>query len=219
MLKISFHNHKLNELARWLKLPLNQVVSLDLPAGWTCAKANICKTFVERKTAKINHVGRITCYAAKAECYAPNTRIMRWHNFDSLRECSNDTERMIELIGASIPEKVKVMRIHSSGDFFSPSYFYAWVGIAKAYPNISFYGYTKHLDYAIAPLPKNMFLEYSFGGKDDTRRIELKYHAPTCYIGEYKKQYNGYKIVCKAGNSHEDYLAILNRESFVIMEH
>jgi hypothetical protein len=219
MLKFSFHNSKLNELARWMGVPLNRVVSFDLPAGWTCAKADICKTLMAKDTGKETRVGRIKCYASKAESYAPNTRLMRWHNFDLLKTCKSISS-ISELILESLPENIKVIRIHSSGDFFSKIYFQAWVEVAKIRPNIIFFGYTKHLDYAIATLPENMFLEYSFGSLDDKRMISLGYHVPTCYVGEYKKQYNGYKIVCnKENSSHEDYIAILNRKSFVIMAH
>jgi hypothetical protein len=219
MLKFSFHNSKLVELARWLGVPLNRVVSFDLPAGWTCSKAGICKTLMAQDTGKEKRVGRIKCYAAKAESYAPNTRLMRWYNFNLLKNCKGVSATR-DLIMNSLPINIKVVRIHSSGDFFSKTYFQAWVEVAKVNPEITFFGYTKHLDYATAVLPKNMFLQYSFGSLDDARMLSLAYHVPTCYIGEYKGQYNGYKIVCnKENSSHEDYIAILNRKSFVIKAH
>jgi hypothetical protein len=220
MLKFSVHNHKLMALARWLGVYLTQVISFDLPAGWTCSKAGVCKTLAARDTGRITKIGHIACYAAKAEAYSPNSRRMRWHNFDSLVACKNNINKMFALLSESLPENIKVMRIHSSGDFFSKPYFLAWVKLAKANPDIIFFGYTKHLDYAIFELPDNMYLQYSFGSLDDERRAKLKYHVPTCYIGEYKKQYNGYKIVCnKENTNHEDFIAILKHRSFVITEH
>jgi hypothetical protein len=184
MLKFSYHNQKLNELARWLGVPLNQVISFDLPAGWTCQKANICKTFTARDTGRVKQVGRIKCYASKAECYAPNTRVMRWHNFDSILPYKNDKNKIVNLLTESLPIQAKIVRIHSSGDFFSRAYFQAWVEFSSMNPDVIFYGYTKHLNYAISPLPDNMRLEYSYGSLDDNKMESLGYHVPTCFIGE-----------------------------------
>ena len=220
MVKYSFSNSKLKELARWLELSLSQVISFDLPAGWTCSKAGICKTLVSRDTGKELRAGRIKCYAAKAECYAPNTRRMRWYNFNELVSCEGSILKMAALLESSLPNKVKVVRIHSSGDFFSKNYFRAWVKVATNNPNVIFFGYTKHLDYAICGLPNNMFLEYSYGSTDDNRMKKLDFPVPTCFIGEYDNQYPNLRVVCSDKNfSHEDYFAILNHESFVISMH
>ena len=220
MLKYSFHNSKLNGLAHSLGLVHREVVSFDLPAGWTCAKSGICKTLAARDTGKITRHGRVMCYAAKAEAYSPATRRMRWHNFDLLSSCKNDILKMFALLTDSLPRDIKIVRIHSSGDFFSRQYFQAWVMLATYNPDIIFFGYTKHLDYATAMLPENMFLEYSYGSRDDSKMRSLKFHVPTCFIGEHKGMYTGYKIVCKGENSaSEDYHAILAHKSFVIMMH
>ena len=217
MLTFSTHNSKLKLLAKYLKLPQNQVVSFDIPAGWTCPKADICKTFTIRETGKQKRVGRVLCYASKAELYAPNCRIMRWRNFDQLRACKGNHNKMFTLLLDSLPTNAKVVRIHSSGDFFSKSYFLAWAGLAVAFPDISFYGYTKILDYVISPLPDNFYLHYSYGSKDDKR---WNPEIPTCFIKEREGQYPEYSVICNGeGTEHEDYFHILARKSFVIPAH
>jgi len=42
-----------------------------------------------------------------------------------------------------IEPKVKLFRLHTSGDFYSPEYARKWLEIAKALPDVHFYAYTK----------------------------------------------------------------------------
>jgi hypothetical protein len=220
MLKFSHANYKIKHLAKHLDLHYNQVASFDLPAGWTCSKAKICKSLASKETGHIKRIGKILCYASKAEAYSPSCRRMRWHNFDSLVTCGRSINKITALIAGSIDNKTEIVRIHSAGDFYSYEYFMAWNKIAILFPNITFYGYTKHLDYATWSLPDNMFLQYSYGSRDDNRRDVMGDSVPTCYIGEYDNQYQDIKVVCGSDDtSHEDYFAILNRESFVIKAH
>lgn len=220
MVKYSFSNSKMNKLARHLGLKLAQAVSFDLPAGWTCSKADICKTFSNRETGKLNRVGRVLCYAAKGEAFAPSARRLRWHNFDELRACGKDIDKMVALLTEAMPKNVKVIRIHSSGDFYSREYFLAWVKFARSNPDVTIYGYTKHLDYAAYDdFPENLYMQYSFGGLDDERMKALEIEIPTCYIGE-GAEYPGLDIVCATQElGYQDYEAILNRKSFVIPIH
>lgn len=63
-----------------------------------------------------------------------------------------------------------VLRIHDSGDFYSPSYQLAWYHIAKAYPQVLFYAYTKQVVQSTVlsgKKPSNFTLIYSYGGKQD----------------------------------------------------
>lgn len=216
MLKFSYGNSKINALAEYLGYKKREVVAFDLPAGYTCPAASICKTYANRFTGKMQKVGRVVCYAAKTECYAPSVRKMRWYNFSQLLECGKDIHKMAELIIASIPNGTKIIRIHSSGDFYSPEYFHAWRIAAIAFPEVVFFGYTKVLPYAEMKNPVNMFIQYSYGGKYDE---SLTKDTPTCYIGEYPNQYP-YPVACADhSGAHEDYLAIVARKSFVINMH
>lgn len=181
MLKFSFENSKLKKLAKYLNLKNKQVVGFDLPAGWTCKMANICLCRANRKTGKLTDGknAQFRCYAASGEAAFSMTRHMRWSNFDALRKLS--LHDMVALIEKSLPLNVKVVRIHSSGDYFSLNYFHAWLMVALLHPEITFFGYSKILDYVriakVTNLP-NFKLTYSFGGKQDA---ELK-DEPTSYV-------------------------------------
>lgn len=220
MIKYSFQNTKLHKLARHLNLTQRQVISFDLPAGWTCAKAGVCKTFSNKETGKIKRVGRIMCYASKVEAYSPSCRRMRWDNFSQLLACKNDVKAIASLLMEAMPKNLKVVRIHSSGDFYSHAYFTAWLEVAKACPDITFFGYTKHFKCASAELPANMFLQYSYGSKDDNQRDASRKKIPTCYIKEYMGQYRGIKNVCGTHDTaYQDFEAIVSKKNFVIAIH
>jgi hypothetical protein len=69
--------------------------------------------------------------------------------------------------------KVDVLRIHDSGDFYSPEYFLKWADIMKACPDVKFYAYSKQVRAfktfkAFKALPSNFVLIFSFGGLQDT---------------------------------------------------
>lgn len=62
------------------------------------------------------------------------------------------------------------LRIHDSGDFYSPAYQSAWYHIARAFPEVIFYAYTKQVAQSIllsGKKPSNFTLIYSYGGKQD----------------------------------------------------
>jgi hypothetical protein len=62
----------------------------------------------------------------------------------------------------------KWVRIHDSGDFFSPAYFEAWLRIAEATPDVRFYAYTKEVAMVKShTLPDNFIIIFSMGGKQD----------------------------------------------------
>ena len=65
-----------------------------------------------------------------------------------------------------------LIRIHDSGDFYSPEYLEAWCSIARQYHNetrLKFYAYTKMVQLCKdhANIPNNLILIYSFGGRQD----------------------------------------------------
>lgn len=221
MLKFSHTNSKMNILARHFGYKLAQVVSFDIPAGWSCPKADICKNFSDPTTGKIKKVGRIMCYASKVEAYAPAARRLRWHNFDEIKECAGNSDKIAAKILEALPNEVKIVRIHSSGDFFSVAYFTAWQKVAAARPNIVFFGYTKQLEYAISEQNSpNFFLEYSFGGKDDEIYLNLLSKPAACFINEHDNQYPNIPVVCGSKEKgYEDYFGVIGRNTFAISMH
>ncbi len=119
--------------------------------------------------------GMLTCPAAKnciIGCYAKNGT----YNFPSVKnaqekrlELTKDTELFIAVIDMELRKrKVKILRIHDSGDFYSKAYLDAWLSIIELNPNIRFYAYTKMIPLFLnKKLPANFTVIYSEGGKFD----------------------------------------------------
>ncbi len=146
---------------------------LSLPAGWSCPFAMECKSCADRLTGKIKDGphAKIRCYATGAECLFPNIRRFRWNNFEAIQRAKT-VIGMAELIERSllIKRKIKLVRFHQSGDFFSQAYFDAWLLVAQQHPEWIVYGYTKALPYWIKRLgsiPANFKLVASRGGTHD----------------------------------------------------
>lgn len=143
---------------------------LSLPAGFTCLGAKDCLSRSNRITGKLTDgIGsKFRCYAATSENLFPNVRFGRWNNFELLK--GKTLPELVELISHSLPRKIKLCRIHASGDFFSQVYFDAWIEVAKLFPQITFYAYTKALPFWVNRLndiPANLRLVASLGGKFD----------------------------------------------------
>lgn len=218
ILKFSFHNSKILHLASHLNLKKTEVCCFDLPAGHTCPGAAICLTKTDKIKGTMEKIGRVTCYAAKAECYAPSVRRLRWHNYDTLKSMGLD--QMINTIVQNMPKNIKIVRLHSSGDFFNRNYFNAWKNVAVQFPNVIFFGYTKLLPYARDYRADNFYLQYSFGGLFDEVYNQLPIKPPACFIGEFPGQYPGFPVVCGTiEKSHEDFDCILKKQTFVIGMH
>ena len=156
----------------------------NLPAGYACPHAGVCKTFADRTTGQITDLPQYTgvtatqdyrCFAAMAET-RPTVREARWHNWDLLRETihMNGNQAMLlrDLIDMSLlmqPAK-KLIRIHASGDFWTENYMRAWIMVAQERPSQTFYAYTKSLGMWLNLkdiIPSNFYLTASQGGTLD----------------------------------------------------
>jgi len=74
------------------------------------------------------------------------------------------------LIEAIKTLKADFIRIHDSGDFYSPKYVGKWLQIAEALPNVKFYAYTKSHDFFRGiEIPPNMDIIFSEGSKLDAK--------------------------------------------------
>lgn len=201
-------------LASMLNLNKNQVVAFDLPAGYTCPMADKCKSYANRKTGKITDGKnmKFRCYASSGEARFSATRNAHWHNFEILRNSDN----MVSEIETSLPKNVKVIRIHSSGDFYSMDYFNAWVSVAKNHPEIQFFGYTKVLPLVNAPKPDNFKLVYSHGGKMDNmvKSEPVAYVVNTVADGVAR----GLPVACQVLPS-DDFYHIMLGQTFALALH
>ena len=182
MLTFTFGNAK---IPGWIAI-------FSLPAGHTCPGADKCLSRANRVTGKLTDGSQteFRCYAASQEANYPQVRESRWNNFTALR--GKTKQEMIKVIEQSLP-KAPIVRIHASGDFFSQSYFDAWLYVAKKNPNQIFYGYTKSLQFFAArknQLPKNFRFVASRGGKFDSLidSLRLRFAEVIYTIGAAKRK-------------------------------
>lgn len=233
MLKFSKGNTKIQNLALHMGYKKSHVVTFDLPAGHTCPAASLCLSIVDKNTGKRENFGEFICYATKAELQYKNVLKLRHDNYDTLLSCENNSALMANMLTEAMPKNVKLVRIHSSGDFFSKAYFNAWIILAENNPDVTFFAYTKILHYAAKnDLPTNLHIVYSYGGKLDSVRDQKFSAVPTCYVitkdkwtidGDYAtRNYDGLivKIVCQnESQDHEDFFMIKDKKSFGIIVH
>ncbi len=140
----------------------------SLPAIRTCPNAGACK---------------VGCYATQGRYKFSNVQRSYEANLELTRDLSLFKETMqIELevlrtkanrLGARL-----AIRIHTSGDFYSPEYYSAWVDLAESYPDIHFYAYTKMIEQSFGRLrPFNLCLIFSEGGLQDGLIQDYHRHA------------------------------------------
>lgn len=124
--------------------------------------------------------GKITCPFALNDgsekdcvkfCYAQKGAYS-WSNVKPAFEKRYELTKTIAFVPLMIEEvkkkKADFVRIHDSGDFYSPKYVQKWVTIAEALPNVNFYAYTKsHNFFRGLKLPENLDIIFSEGSKLD----------------------------------------------------
>jgi hypothetical protein len=133
----------------------------------TCPGAGACKVY---------------CYAKKGGYvqYMPvNTSQTRQLNF-----LLNDPDGYKNMLANEIREAVNknnkknvktVIRWHDSGDFFSPDYLNLAYSVAKMFPTVDFYAYTKMADVAKGNKPINFKMNFSAGAKpEQEKQVDLQ---------------------------------------------
>jgi len=218
-LSLSSGNRKIKALSRYTKL---KCTSVDILAGVTCPKAYLCKSWVN-STGKISR-GRdcqFLCYAARIEAIYPNVYHAHKHN-TKLINFLIKSDLFVDCLYSQLHNKYDIVRLHSSGDFFSLDYTKNWINLARALPNIQFFGYTKvYKSYSIirrADLD-NLHVVFSLGSKDDYKAI--RYNANTCTVVLPNMKFNQ-KIVCNGKTDKiqsQDFFEIINNRSFGIKLH
>ncbi len=199
MLQFSPANTKLKKLQKKIG---KKVFSLDLLSGHSCPFAKDCLAkAVELPSGKRKIVDgpntQFRCYSASQEARLRGVYDWRKQNSDALLAIKNSSFSMAVMIRQAIPEKAEVIRIHSSGDFFSQKYFDAWMNVAMHYPGMVFYAYTKSLRFWINRshiVPKNLVLTASYGGIDDHLIKEYKLRASHVVFSEKEAKKMGLGI-------------------------
>jgi len=193
----------------------------NIPAGWTCPFAKDCKAKVNPDTGKLIKFEntKFRCYACTSELISPQARKMRWGNYNALTS-KDSIKDMSTLIENAIAElnltKIKKVRIHESGDFFNQMYFDAWLQVAKIFPNIIFYAYTKSLNYwlnRIDSVPSNVFLTASKGGKLDYLIEEHKLKYIEVVLSRKEAKDKNLEL------DHDDSLMYTQNKPFAILIH
>jgi hypothetical protein len=150
---------------------LKGTYTFSLPSGWTCPGAFKCLAKADKLTGKLwNGPGQVyRCFSASQEAVYPVVRDIRWHNLELLKAAA-DTASMVNLILESLPAAAKVIRIHVAGDYYSQTYFDAWLEVARQRPEVIFYAYTKSVNFwnaRVNDIPDNLKLNASIGGRFD----------------------------------------------------
>lgn len=208
---------KIKKLAKMLNLSEKQVASADLVCGYSCPCADKCKSYADRITGKLTDAPtcEYRCYGASLEAAFPSVRALHWNNFDLLRHAKT-TGEMTDIILAGINPQIKVLRVHSFGDFFNKKYFKAWLNVAEYLPKISFFSYTKVLPYLSIARPDNFKMVYSYGGKLDEQLTD----EPTAYVvnSVLDAEKLGIEVSCQSDPS-DDYNFIQAGKSFALVLH
>ena len=143
----------------------------SIPAGLTCPKAKLCKSWAKVINGQSRIIDSETtlfrCYAASQENQYPVVRDNRMYNFKAILKALR-RGNAVELIDKSIDKNLKLTRIHESGDFFSLDYLKAWLEVARKNPENIFYCYSKSLSYFLdLGIPNNFYMVASWGGYED----------------------------------------------------
>lgn len=157
------------------KLVKDGIVSFNIPAlkaadGFvTCPDAGICAAL---------------CYAQQGNYNRPNVKRTREENIKKLRQMTEpeqstgsswgwvDVQAELQIDLDLMPKRVKRIRIHDSGDFYSLQYFDTWRWLAYENPHYIFYAYTKRISLyhqlrVESHIPDNFRIVQSYGGRED----------------------------------------------------
>jgi len=149
----------LTQNKKMLKSSKGETVVFDwaIPAIKTCPQAGSCKK---------------GCYAMMGAYIWTTTKNAMQNRHDLSRD-----RHFAEVVNDHIKMKRKycekkgkncLIRIHSSGDFYSQEYLDEWLRIIHNNPNVTFYAYTKMVQmFNDNEIPNNFKVIYSYGGLQD----------------------------------------------------
>ncbi len=95
-----------------------------------------------------------SCYAESLEKQWPAVADKMARNFETLLQCGDSHRALVDALDGMLCQwytdtvrrgSALTFRIHWDGDFYSPAYARAWASIACAYPDVTFWCYTRRL--------------------------------------------------------------------------
>ena len=149
-------NRELKEIGVWnWTLPALGARLDDGRTVLTCPNAGACASL---------------CYARNGTYLFPKVKAAHARNLK--RVLDNLDRWKVDMIAEARKRAAgRYVRIHDSGDFFDDDYLAAWIEIAAAVPETTFYAYTKEVSrfkrMVEGRAPSNFKWLYSMGGKED----------------------------------------------------
>ena len=135
---LKFSNKKIGKVWAFSMLPRE----IDYTFSVNGKEYNICGTCYG--TCRDPETGEITCYACAGHYQRHNVRASLGMNTWLARYALDFLKRAI--MAQVIADKIDIVRVHVAGDFFNVEYVNAWREIAKAFPAVCFWTYTKNAD-------------------------------------------------------------------------
>ncbi len=128
----------------------------------TCPGAGACKVY---------------CYAKKGgyiqykDASMSQTRLLNYllNDPEGFKK-QFETELTKEAAKAKSKGKTAIIRWHDAGDFFSPEYLELAYSIAKKFPEVKFYAYTKMAGVAMGKKPDNFIMNFSMGATPEQEK-------------------------------------------------
>lgn len=147
------------------KLKKSGIVSFNLIPIVHCPLAGACKAFCYATVGQQAFASGVKRRAAAFKATLSPTFVQDMHSEISRWK-----------------RKVKAVRVHDSGDFYSMEYLQNWLEIARLNPDVKFYAYSKslpfiHRAYDLGLVPANFRLIQSVGGVADSRIRQDLPHA------------------------------------------
>ena len=193
-------NTKLKNTAKHFDI---KIFNFSIPAGNDKASGKITCPFAGSCLS--------LCYAKKGMYRFGNVERALTKRYEASKEAD-----FVERINAELSKVKKgkqvYVRIHDSGDFYSPAYFAKWLEIARLNPLVRFYAYTKSHSFIRGNfvLPENFDLIYSLGStRDELINQETERHS---------KIFKTAEDMAAAGYSDSSYLDI-NATKWVTENH
>ncbi len=150
-------NTKLKKTAKEFDV---KIFNFSIPAGNDKASGKITCPFAGSCLS--------LCYAKKGMYRFGNVERALSKRYEASKQ-ENFVDRITWELSRVKKDKQIYVRIHDSGDFYSPTYFAKWLEIARLNPSVRFYAYTKSHSFIRGnfAIPENMDLIFSLGSTRD----------------------------------------------------